>query len=49
MLNQMKCEYYSGCLYDVLCKCNNCNTFTTEIFLNIWRRFARLLAKKFAY
>ncbi len=46
MLNQMKCEYHSGCLYDVLCKCNNCDYFSREINFNIWRRFAYLLTQK---
>ena len=46
MLIQMKCIQHSGCLYDVLCTCDNCQNFTREIIFNIWKRFANLLTQK---
>ena len=46
MLINMKCKKHPGCLYDVLCNCDNCDNFTREIFLNIWKRFANSLTQK---
>ena len=36
---EMSCKEHPGCLYDVLCNCDNCDKFTEEIILNIWKRF----------
>ena len=49
MLIKINCKKHLGCLYDVLCTCDNCDNYTNVIFFNIWRRFAYLLAKKYIH